>query len=361
MSSLTTAKEIVSCLRDESGGKSRVLARGSLTKAPLWELEEVNFVELSGLTGIIEYEPSEYVFTARAGTRLSEIEQALEQHGQYMPFDPPLAESGASLGGTTATGLSGPGRIRYGGLRDFILGAKFVDGNGAIVKSGGKVVKNAAGFDVPKFLAGSMGRLAILLELTFKVFPKPEALLTICFDNKSLAVAFDQLVLASLSHWEPDALELERDGRLFIRLAGDASALRLRAESILGKLNNGFILDEDKANEYWRKISTFTWNGGKASYAKVPISPRGLLRLDEAMDSIGVERRYGMAANVAWLSWMNDNSAKQVDKILRDLELSGLVLRGDARETFLGHRKEYSIHNRVKAAFDPKNRFPSFP
>ena len=357
MSSLT-AKEIASCLREEGVESSRLLARGSGTKKPLWDLEETSLVEMSGFTGISEYDPSEYVFTARAGTKLSEIEQVLGEHGQYMPFDPPLAECGASLGGTVATGLSGPGRIRYGGLRDFILGVQFVDGNGVIVKSGGKVVKNAAGFDLPKFLAGSMGRLAILLELTFKVFPKPEDFLTICFENKTMADAFDQLVLASRSHWEPDALELEADGRLFLRLAGNSAALRLRAESILNKLKNGFILGTDGANEYWRKVSNFTWNGNKARYAKVPISPRDLLRLDAAVNTVDVECRYGMAANVAWLSWVNDGTTKQVDKVLRDLELSGLVLKGHAGETLIGHRVEYSIQNRVKAVFDPENRFP---
>ena len=109
-------------------------------------------VSTSGMSGILEYEPSEYTFTALAGTPLSEIRDALAENGQLFPFDPPLVEAGATLGGTTASGLSGPGRFRYGGIRDFILGVKMVTGEGRAVFGGGKVVKNAAGFDIPKLV-----------------------------------------------------------------------------------------------------------------------------------------------------------------------------------------------------------------
>ena len=103
----------------------------------------------------------------------------LAEHGQYLPFDPPLAAAGATLGGTVAAGLSGPGRYRYGGVRDFVLGVRFVDGMGNLVRGGGKVVKNAAGFDFPKLMVGSLGRLGVLAELSFKVFPQPPAFATL--------------------------------------------------------------------------------------------------------------------------------------------------------------------------------------
>ena len=115
---------------------------------------------------------SEFTFTALAGTPVREIAAALAERGQYLPFDPMLREAGATLGGTVAAGLSGPGRFRYGGLRDFILGVRFVDGEGRLLRLGGKVVKNAAGFDLPKFFVGSLGRFGVLAEMTFKVFPK---------------------------------------------------------------------------------------------------------------------------------------------------------------------------------------------
>src|SRR5439155_368623 len=142
---------------------------------------------LSRLSGIVEYEPSEFTFTALAGTPLKAIIAALAERGQYLPFDPPLADAGATLGGTIAAGLSGPGRVRFGGLRDFILGVRFVDGEGRILRMGGKVVKNAAGFDLPKFFVGSAGRFGVLAEITFKVFPRPAATRTLRLDAADFA------------------------------------------------------------------------------------------------------------------------------------------------------------------------------
>ena len=128
-------------------------------------------LDLSRLSGVLEYEPGEFTFTALAGTPLASVDSLLAEHGQYLPFDPPLAERGATLGGTVAAGLSGPGRYRYGGVRDFILGVRFVDGAGALVRGGGKVVKNAAGFDLPKLMVGSLGQLGVLVELTLQSLP----------------------------------------------------------------------------------------------------------------------------------------------------------------------------------------------
>ena len=135
-------------------------------------------LSLAPLAGVSEYQPSEYTFTAKAATRLSEIESMLAEHGQYLPFDPPLVDAGATLGGTVAAGLSGPNRFRYGGVRDFILGVQLVNGEGELVNGGGKVVKNAAGFDIPKLMVGSLGSFGVMTELTFKVFPAPAATAT---------------------------------------------------------------------------------------------------------------------------------------------------------------------------------------
>src|SRR5206468_1605473 len=122
----------------------RLLAIGAGTKPRLSEVD-VTKVSMSRMRGIVEYEPTEFTFTALAGTLLQELESTLASRGQYLPFDPLLTEAGATLGGTVAAGLSGPGRIRFGGLRDFILGVRFVDGDGRLLRMGGKVVKNAAG------------------------------------------------------------------------------------------------------------------------------------------------------------------------------------------------------------------------
>ena len=117
-------------------------------------------VELRGLQGMLAYEPDEYTFTAYAGTAISDIAAELAQYGQYLPFDPLLISQGATLGGVVAANTSGSGRYRYGGVRDFILGVRFVDGNGLLVRSGGQVVKNSAGFDLSKFMWAVWGGMA---------------------------------------------------------------------------------------------------------------------------------------------------------------------------------------------------------
>ena len=141
-----TPEEVAALL----GGGGRFLAIGAGTK-PALSAPPAGFtaVSLAGLSGIVEYDPGEYTFTALAGTPLAELQAALARNGQYLPFDPLGAAAGATLGGTIASGISGPGRLRYGGVRDFILGVRFVTGRGENVRGGGKVVKYAAGFDFP--------------------------------------------------------------------------------------------------------------------------------------------------------------------------------------------------------------------
>src|SRR5436305_8658192 len=163
----------------------RLIPTGAGTKSRLSAVDAAR-VSRRGLRGIVEYEPSEFTITALAGTPIAEIAEALAKRGQYLPFDPMWQKAGAALGGTVASGLSGPGRFRFGGLRDFILGVRFVDGAGRLLRMGGKVVKNAAGFDLPKFFVGSLGRFGVLAELTFKVFPRPESARTLRLEAATL-------------------------------------------------------------------------------------------------------------------------------------------------------------------------------
>ena len=172
----TTADEVADLVRRHE----KILPIGAGTKPALAAAPPGCLaLSLGAITGMVDYDPSEYTFTARAGTPLKEIEAALARHGQYLPFDPPFSDAGATLGGAIASGFSGPGRQRYGGVRDFVLGVRFVTGAGEIARGGGKVVKNAAGFDLPKLLVGSLGRLGAIVEATCKVFPRPRATATL--------------------------------------------------------------------------------------------------------------------------------------------------------------------------------------
>src|SRR3954452_23844304 len=216
----TLAPESFAELVDAVRSTPHLLAVGAGTKPRLSSVDAVK-LSTARLRGISEYDPSEFTFTAGAGTPVSEIAAALAERGQYLPFDPMLVDAGATLGGTVAAGPSGPGRFRFGGLRDFILGVRFVDGAGRLLRMGGKVVKNAAGFDLPKFFVGSLGRFGVLAELTFKVFPRPAASLTLRLNAETLDAAATILNEAGSSRFEFETLDVApQELGVLARLAG---------------------------------------------------------------------------------------------------------------------------------------------
>jgi glycolate oxidase FAD binding subunit len=220
---LTTAGEIQQAVREHT----RVRTRGGGTKssAP----DDAAVFDLSRLAGVTEYSPAECVLTALAGTSLREINEALGSHGQYLPFDPPFADEGATIGGTVASGISGSGRYRYGGVRDFLIGVRVVDGEGRLIRSGGKVVKNAAGFLLHHGMVGSLGRFGVLTEVTFKVFPQPEAQRTVTVECGSVAAAFAAARAVERLRCDCAAIDFDEQGRLRVGLAGRAAAIDARA------------------------------------------------------------------------------------------------------------------------------------
>ena len=133
------------------------------------------------LEGISSYEPTELVVTARCGTGLAELEATLAEQGQCLPFEPPHFGAGATVGGMVAAGLSGPSRAAVGSVRDYVLGATLLNGRGEVLSFGGQVMKNVAGYDVSRLLAGSMGTLGVILEVSLKVLPAAPATATLRF------------------------------------------------------------------------------------------------------------------------------------------------------------------------------------
>jgi glycolate oxidase FAD binding subunit len=336
----------------------RVLAVGAQTKP---RLSAVDCVKLSTtkLSGIVEYEPSEFTFTARAGTPVREIAAVLAERGQYLPFDPLLVDAGATLGGTVAAGLSGPGRFRFGGLRDFILGVQFIDGLGRVLRLGGKVVKNAAGFDVPKFMVGSLGRFGIMTEITFKVFPAPASRLTLTLEVGSPQSALTILTTAANSRWELDALDAVPGGRsVALRLGGPAPALETLAREILARWP-GRRLTEAEADALWLELRECRWADDRAPLIKVALAPGNLPAIQETMSALpGARAHISAGGNVAFVSLATAEQVAPLDQALQEHQLCGVTLRGDA-SLWLGRRMSSRISAAVKTALDPESRFPS--
>ncbi len=341
-------------------GHERVLPRGAGTKPALSSPPEGTVsLEVSGLTGIEDYDPEELTFTARAGTSLGEIEAALAENGQYLPFDPPLVAAGATLGGAVAAGTSGPLRYRSGGVRDFILGVRFLDGEGRLVRAGGRVVKNAAGFDLSKLMVGSAGRLGVMVELSFKVFPQPQAWATLTVDCARLDEALALIGALATAPFDLEALDLEPPGRLRLRLAGLADAMPARLERLEGILErSGERLEGEEDGTLWREVRDFAWVAEDAAIVKVALVPKRVPELEAKLEPLAVERRYGAGANIAWLAWPGERPAQELDELLRSLGLAGVFLTGSPPRPMVGTHAGGAFAQRVKSALDPSDRFP---
>lgn len=293
----------------------RVIAVGNRTWPRLSDVDAVQ-IETSALRGITEYDPAEFTVTALAGTPTKELSAILAAEGQHLPFDPLLVEAGSTIGGVVAADAAGPGRFRHGGVRDFILGVRFVDGLGRLLRLGGRVVKNAAGFDVPKFLVGSLGRFGVIGEVTFKVFPRPET-------TRTVRLPFSPARLAALarSRYEPDAIDVPPGGEtMLVRLAGPAAATAALADELGG---------EPVDDAVWREIRETPWRfctditpGEIGDHARAHVSGGG---------------------NVAW-------SLVEPPR--------GLRLRGDG-PLWVGGRPRWAVEAAVKRALDPDGRFPA--
>jgi glycolate oxidase FAD binding subunit len=337
----------------------QAIAVGGRTKAALTrQRQDIFQIEARAMRGILEYRPSEFTFSALAGTSLKEVENVLGEHGQYLPFDPPFVEKGATLGGTVAAGLSGSGRYRWGGVRDFILEVQYLDGMGELVRGGGKVVKNAAGFDLPKLMVGSLGSFGVLSGLTFKVFPQPAAFCTLQADYDSLQGALDGLSRLAGAPVEIHALDINFQGSLvvlLVRISGRPNTFPSRIERIQKMLGRGLLLDESQDKDIWGSAREFNWLASGHFLVKVPVTPYKTIDLDAELAAHQAQRRYCAGANLAWIGWPGDVEA--LDTLLNGQSLAGLVLSGECKNPRLGSHTGKAFERRVKSALDPSGRW----
>ena len=202
-------------------------------------------LQVSAHCGILTYDPAELVLTARAGTPLTEIDAALAQAGQCMPFEPPHFGSGATLGGTIACGIAGPARAYAGAVKDFVLGVTLMNGAGQVLRFGGQVMKNVAGYDVSRAMVGSLGTLGLLTDVSMKVLPRAPATATRVFELDASSA------LQQISDWAQKASCISAtcwvDGRLFVRLSGSDAAIQASAARMGGQAY-------EANGEFWRSV-----------------------------------------------------------------------------------------------------------
>ena len=354
--------------------KTSLSIEGGGTKSWYGNANSYTKLDTRTYAGILEYHPEELVITACAGTPLKEIEAALADKNQILAFEPPHFGESATFGGAIAAGLAGPGRISAGNLRDFVLGARILDGKGQDLSFGGKVMKNVAGYDVSRLLPGSMGTLSLLLEASVKVLPRPAATTSLrCNITQARAL---QLV----NEWAGQPLPLSAscwigsskggDGELTIRLAGAAAAVKA-ALPILGAAVNASELDPQVASEFWtalreQQLAVFlNLNSDETLYRLALPAACGTLAFENANGDIALEWH----GQQRWLKAPGDDVTFASIKALASTH-SGHATRfkqgsnidpGKQRFTLLSEQVHSTalevVQARLRTAFDPAGIF----
>jgi glycolate oxidase FAD binding subunit len=318
---------------------------GGNSKAFYGDASQGKTLDVSAHTGIINYEPTELIITARAGTPLSEIETVLAEHNQMLPFEPPYFGESATLGGTLACGLSGPRRAYNGAARDFMLGCKIINGNGEIVQFGGEVMKNVAGYDVSRVMVGAFGTLGVLLEVSLKVLPRPESEVTL------LQQCSEQEAIARMNDWAGKPLPLSAscytDDKLYIRLSGMNQAVTASAKHIEGDI-------VAQGTEFWADLrehkAAFFKNANRLWRISVPTATDPLPLSGQQLIEWGGGQR--------WLK--SEESADAIRSIVQEKGGHATLFRGavEGEEVFHPLSKGLQrLHQNMKHAFDPRSIF----
>ncbi len=336
------SQQLQDAVRAAAETRTALAVTGGGTKAFYGRRVNGQSLDVSKHRGILSYEPTELVVTARAGTPLAEIGAALAQQNQMLGFEPPHFGENATLGGTIACGFSGPRRPWAGSARDFVLGAKILNGKGEILRFGGQVMKNVAGFDVSRLMAGALGTLGVLLEISLKVIPRPEQELTLSFEMPA------ERAIEAMNAWGAQPLPLSAachlGDTLYIRMSGAGTALRA-ARARLGGAS------VDAAEALWQALREHRrqfFDGDVPLWRlSVPPATSPLNLPGKWLTDWGGAQR--------WLK--TDASANDIRRAAEAAGGHATLFRGGDRASEVFHPLPPALdalHRRLKQAFDPQ-------
>ncbi|MBW7861634.1 MAG: glycolate oxidase subunit GlcE [Rhodocyclaceae bacterium] len=305
--------------------------------------------------GVSAYEPTELVVSARAGTPLAELEQLLADRGQMLAFEPPHFGAAATVGGCVAAGLSGPRRLAAGPLRDYVLGVTVMDGRGEVLRFGGQVMKNVAGYDVSRLFAGSLGVFGILLEVSLKVLPVPFAERSLRFD------CGESDAIRRLNDWGGQPLPLSASfwygGVLTVRLSGAAAAVQAASAKLGGE-----PCDEAEAARFWLAVREQACAPLAQETAQPggPTQPLWRIAVPSAAPALELTGRQCIewGGGLRWLR--TELPAQAVRERAHALGGHASLFAGGDRESEVFHplpQASMAIHRRLKQAFDPAGVF----
>ena len=306
-------------------------------------------LSLASCVGIVDYEPSELVLTAAAGTLLSDIETELTANNQMLAFEPPHFDGKATLGGTLAAGVSGPRRVSAGAARDFILGTNIINGNGELLRFGGQVMKNVAGYDISRLMVGAMGTLGVITQASIKVLPRPQQETTLV-QTLSHAQALVQLASLTTSGLPVSASCYDGE-KLWLRVSGSAPAVQQAVTTLAGD-----SVTPSVADTFWQQLRDqqhplFTASDETPLWriSVPPGSPALAISGEQILEWHGALR---------WLR--SDISQAQLNEALLPLGGHAQLYRGGNRQAQVFPPLDsglLALHQQVKQAFDPQGLF----
>lgn len=295
--------------------------------------------------GIVDYDPRELVLTARSGTPLSEIEHTLAESNQMLAFEPPYFGENATLGGTIASGLSGPRRPYAGAGRDFVLGCKVLNGKAEILNFGGKVMKNVAGYDVSRLMAGAFGTLGVLLEVSLKVLPRPAASITLVHESDQQDAI--HYMAGLLSQSLPIDGACHYAGHCYVRVSGSEQAVKEAQRKLRGDISHD-------AHHFWQRLSEhdlpfFDHHSPLWRLAVKPATSPLPITGDWLLDWGGAQR---------WL--ISDADTHLIRNITQTNGGHATLFRGGEKNGDIFHPLPPAMHalqQRIKTSFDPHSIF----
>ncbi|MCW8855520.1 MAG: glycolate oxidase subunit GlcE [Gammaproteobacteria bacterium] len=341
MNTSDISKELQDKVITASNKKTPLSIQGGATKSFYGRQTSAEILDTRDHQGIINYEPTELVITAHAGTKLSVIEQTLADNNQMLSFEPPAFGDAATIGGTIACNLSGPRRAYCGAARDYVLGTRLLNGKGEILSFGGEVMKNVAGYDVSRLVTGALGTLGVILDVSLKILPRPEAEITLAHQC-TITEAFKKL-----NHWARSPLPISAscftDAGMHIRLSGTEGTIKATKKIIGGdEINN--------SDHFWHSI--------KEQQHSFFNNDRNLWRLSVASNSkelsLNGKYLYEWAGALRWL--LSDEPADKIYKMASSLGGHAILFRNQtANDNTFQPLPEalMKLHKNLKQSFDP--------
>ncbi len=335
-------EEFQATIREAAANAKPLQIIGGGSKAFYGNASEGEALDVSGHSGVIDYDPAELVITLRAGCKLKDVETLLAEHNQMFGFEPPLFSDQATIGGMIASGLSGPRRAFSGAVRDFILGVKILDGRGDVLNFGGRVIKNVAGFDLSRLMVGAMGTLGVLLEVSLRVIPKFETEATLSFVHET-AEDHIQWINELGGRPLPLSASMWHKGQSLIRLSGSERGVSSAIEKLGG----------ESSDAVWEQLKeqNYPFFKGQTSLMRISLPPTTHFQLnrDQLIEWGGAQR------------WLQGGSDMEVLRGRASHFHGSLCIFRGSSETHPAFQAPddavLSLHRSLKSKFDPARIF----